>query len=94
MLRDIDLAVDQLQQITISSYHNKCPGKTTHSPSTLKEQEPEWAESLNKKAFTCSIKGIRKAKLVIITQALLGHHRCTRWCLIQEDHDKRGNQQS
>jgi hypothetical protein len=32
MIRDTDLAADQLQQGIILSYQNKCPARTTHSP--------------------------------------------------------------
>jgi hypothetical protein len=32
MIRDTDLAVDQLQRAIILSYHNNCQAKTTHSP--------------------------------------------------------------
>jgi hypothetical protein len=32
MIRDADLAVDQLQQTIIMSYHKNCPAKTTRLP--------------------------------------------------------------
>jgi hypothetical protein len=43
MIRDTDLAADQPQQAIISSYHNNCPSKTTHSPKKV----PWWNEKLS-----------------------------------------------
>jgi hypothetical protein len=43
MIRDIDLAVDQLQQAIILSVHNNCQAKTTCSPRTV----PWWNKKLS-----------------------------------------------
>jgi hypothetical protein len=43
MIRDIDLAADQLQRAIILSYHNKCQAKTTRSPRTV----PSWNKTLS-----------------------------------------------
>jgi hypothetical protein len=43
MIRDTDLAADQLQQAIISFYHNNFPAKTTHSP----RKAPWWNRRLS-----------------------------------------------
>jgi hypothetical protein len=35
MIRETELAVDQVQQAIILSYQNNCPAKTIHSPRTV-----------------------------------------------------------
>jgi hypothetical protein len=43
MIRDLDLAADQLQRAIILSYHNNCQAKTTRSPRTV----PGWNKKLS-----------------------------------------------